>query len=237
MVSGLPYYVWEVPDKKISIQLPYEVIDRMSPDILRGLGALKRRGAEVGGLLLGTSEDGPARKVIIEDFEPVPSEYLTGPSYNLSPNDLASLEAAIARHSPPAGPRRVVGFYRSHTRDELFMDHADLDLAHRYFAGPENVFLVVKPFTTRPCAAGFFFWENRAIGKDSSYLLFPFQRRELGGGETLPHTVARLRPNRNSNRLLAAWRARRPPSQPVAALAPKEYQPMSARASNGLYPF
>ena len=67
MVSGLPYYVWEVPDKKISIQLHYDVIDRMSPDILRGLGALKRRGAEVGGILLGDSEDGAVRTVTIED--------------------------------------------------------------------------------------------------------------------------------------------------------------------------
>ncbi len=97
MVSGLPYYVWEVPDKKISIQLHYDVIDRMSPDILRGLGALKRRGAEVGGILLGSSEDGAVRTVTIEDFEPVPSEYLTGPSFNLSPNDLVSFEAAIRR--------------------------------------------------------------------------------------------------------------------------------------------
>src|SRR5580698_10036098 len=62
MVSGLPYYVWEVPDKKISIQLHFDVIDRMSPEILRGFGALKRRGAEVGGILLGRSEDGPVRK-------------------------------------------------------------------------------------------------------------------------------------------------------------------------------
>src|SRR5580704_14063624 len=116
MVSGLPFYVWEVPGKPISIQLHFDVIDRMSPDILRGLGALKRRGAEVGGLLLGTSEEGPVRKVTIEDFEPVPSEYLTGPSYNPSANDLVLFQAAIAKHSPSAGAKRVVGFYRSHTR-------------------------------------------------------------------------------------------------------------------------
>ena len=58
MVSGLPYYVWEVPGKPISIQVPFEVIDRMTPDILRGFGALKRRGAEVGGILLGTFKEG-----------------------------------------------------------------------------------------------------------------------------------------------------------------------------------
>src|SRR6266536_1432648 len=97
ILSGLPFYVWEVPDKPVSVHLRYDVIDRMSPEILRGLGALKRRGAEVGGLLLGRSEPGLRQKVTIEDFEPIPTEYLTGPSYNLSQNDLVIFEAAIAR--------------------------------------------------------------------------------------------------------------------------------------------
>lgn len=185
MVSGLPFYVWEVPGKPISIQLHFEVIDRVSPEVLRGLGALKRRGAEVGGILLGRAEDGPRPRVIVEDFEAVPSEYLTGPSYNLSENDLVGFEAAIARwKSDPAGRLSVVGFYRSHTRDELYMDDADLELARRYFPNPENVFLLIKPFATRPCIGGFFFWEDGEIYRESTYLQFPFQRRDLGGGES-----------------------------------------------------
>src|ERR1700704_4045749 len=92
-VSGLPLYVWDVPAKPITIQLHFDVIDRMSPDILRGFGALKRRGAEVGGILLGRLEDGPRPTVIVEDFEPVVSEYLTRPPYNLSTNDLLKFEA------------------------------------------------------------------------------------------------------------------------------------------------
>jgi hypothetical protein len=184
MVSGLPFYVWEVPGKPISIQLHFEVIDRVSPEILRGLGALKRRGAEVGGILLGRVEDGPRPTVIVEDFETVRSEYLTGPSYNLSENDLVAFEAALSRwKSDPAGKLSVVGFYRSHTRDELYMDDADLELVRRYFPEPQNVFLLIKPFATRPCIAGFFFWEDGEIYREATYLQFPFQRRDLGGGE------------------------------------------------------
>jgi hypothetical protein len=183
-VSGLPFYVWEVPDKPISIQLHFDVIDRVSPDILRGLGALKRRGAEVGGILLGRTEGGPHPKVIVEDFAPVASEYLMGPSYNLSEKDLVAFEATLERwKSDPAGKLSVVGFYRSHTRDGLCMDDADMGLAHRYFPEPDNVFLLVKPFATRPCLGGFFFWEDGEINRAASYLQFPFQRRELGGGE------------------------------------------------------
>ncbi len=191
-MSGLPFYVWEVPGKPISIQLNFDVIDRVSPDILRGLGALKRRGAEVGGILLGRTVDGPHPKVIVEDFAPVPSEYLTGPSYNLSEKDLVGLEAALEHwKSDSAGKLSVVGFYRSHTRDELYMDDADLALARRYFPEPHNVFLLVKPFATRPCVGGFFFWENREIRRESSYLQFPFERRELGGGAPRPAPSSR----------------------------------------------
>src|ERR1700736_2785870 len=109
-VTGLPFYVWEVAGKAISIQLHFDVIDRVSPDILRGLGALKRRGAEVGGILLGRTEDGPHPKVIVEDFAPVPSEYLTGPSYNLSEKDLVAFEATLERwRSDPSAKLSVVG--------------------------------------------------------------------------------------------------------------------------------
>ena len=191
MLSGLPFYVWEVPDKPVSVHLRYDVIDRMSPEILRGLGALKRRGAEVGGLLLGRSEPGFHQKVTIEDFEPIPTEYLTGPSYNLSENDLVAFEAAIARRqSIPQARLSVVGFYRSHTRDDLFMDEADVALASRYFPGSGNVFLIVKPFATRSSIGGFFFWENDAIHRESTYLQFPFHRGELGGGEARHAPVA-----------------------------------------------
>jgi hypothetical protein len=191
-LSGLPFFVWEAPGKPISIQLQFDVIDRVSPDILRGLGALKRRGAEVGGILLGRTEGGPHPKVIVEDFAPVPSEYLTGPSYNLSEKDLVAFEATLERwKSDPAGKLSVVGFYRSHTRDELYMDDADLGLARRYFPEPDSVFLLVKPFATRPCVAGFFFWENGEINRGASYLQFPFERRELGGGEPRAATTPR----------------------------------------------
>jgi len=207
MVSGLPYYVWEVPGKPISIQLPFDIIDRISPEVLRGFGALKRRGAEVGGILLGRSEDGPRRKVIIEDFQPVPSEYLTGPSYNLSENDLAAFEAALALRCGSDSGIVPVGFYRSHTRDELFMDEADLGLASRYFPGPENVFLLIKPFASRPSVGGFFFWEDGEIYRESSYLQFPFHRKELGGGET-PRPAPPPRAEPDSSPL--------PPYSPVA---------------------
>ena len=218
-LSGLPFYVWEVPDKPISIQLYFDVVDRMSPEVLRGLGALKRRGAEVGGLLLGRVEHGI---VTIEDFEPVPSEYLTGPSYNLSAKDLVGFEAAIGARQADRDGLDVVGFYRSHTRDNLFMDEGDAALAARYFSDPGNVFLLIKPFATRASIAGFFFWEDGEINREASYREFPFHRAQLGGGE--PRVVASAsRPPAQERPPLPAQE--RPPLPPPFRQAPEPEPP------------
>ena len=139
-------------------------------------------------MLIGTSSaSGFKRKITIEDFEPVPCEYLQGPSYNLSENDRALLEQAMAMRRPgPDKPLVIVGFFRSHTRKDLFMDDSDLNLCANYFGEAGNVFLLIKPFATRPATGGFFFWEDGDIQRESSYLEFPFHRRELGGGESRP---------------------------------------------------
>lgn len=178
-----PYYVWEVPGKA-AVRLYFDVIDRVLPEIMRGFGALPRRGAEVGGLLLGRVLDSAPLVVSVEEFEPVPCEYLSGPSYRLSAADRERLEQTLALWQDR--PLRVVGFYRSHTRKDLFLDAEDVDLFRRYFAGPEHVFLLVKPFATRASVAGFFFWEDGRMEMEAPYAQFPFSRRELGGGAPHP---------------------------------------------------
>jgi hypothetical protein len=73
------FYVWEVPGKPISIQLSLDVVDRLQQDVMRGFGALPRRGAEVGGILLGSSS-GAGQVVRVEDYIQVPIQYKRGPS-------------------------------------------------------------------------------------------------------------------------------------------------------------
>ena len=179
--AGLPFFTWQPPDGSVKIHLLFDVIDRILPDVMRGFGALPRRGAEVGGILFGKFDLDASIGVLIEDFEPIPCEYSTGPSYHLSQRDLERLEEALREaHSRN---QTVVGLYRSHTRKELFLDADDLDLAKQYFANPAQVILLIKPFATRTSVAGFFFWEDGEIHSESSYREFPFHRRELGGGE------------------------------------------------------
>ncbi len=123
-----------------------------------------------------------------------------------------------------------MGFYRSHTRDGLFMDDADMALAQRYFPGAGNVFLIVKPFASRTSIGGFFFWEDGEINRESCYLQFPFHRGELGGGEPRPVPAA---PPPETERPL-------PPYTPAAELRRKpavfnpEEPPFSPAVSSSL---
>ncbi len=178
------FYQWEAPDKKLCVHLDYGVIDRMLLEIMRGFGSIPRRGAEVGGILLGSTEIGDRIVVRIEDFEPVLCEHKRGPSYLLSEVDLTRFDDTLKRHAfSPEKRLYAVGCYRSHTREGLSLSHDDLKLFESYFPDPSAVFLLIKPYATRASQAGFFFREEGGtIRSDSSFLEFPFRRRELGGG-------------------------------------------------------
>jgi hypothetical protein len=178
-------YLWEVPGMQVSIHLHYDVVDRLLMEVMRGFGSVPRRGAEVGGLLLGTSELAEKLTVRIEDYEPVPCSYMSGPSYQLSERDLHEFADSCDRWRN--GPDRriyAVGYYRSHTRDGLSVTPEDLSLLKRFLPPPKNVALVIKPFATKVSIAGFFFWEDGSMQTESTYLEFPFRRKELGGGVT-----------------------------------------------------
>ena len=176
-------YVWEVPGKQVSIHLHYDVVDRLLAEVQRGFGSMPRRGAEVGGLLLGSSELTDRLTVRIEDYEPVPCTYMNGPSYLLSERDLHEFADSYDRWR--SGPDRriyAVGYYRSHTRDGLNITPEDMSLIKKYLPPPKSVALLIKPFATKVSIAGFFFWEDGTMHSASTYLEFPFRRKELGGG-------------------------------------------------------
>ena len=120
---------------------------------MRGFGAVPRRGAEVGGILLGAAASaGPALRV--EDYVLVPIEYKRGPSYRLSDNDVAAFDAAV-RQSRNGRILRPIGFFRSHTRDGVGLSEEDLGLLSNYLPEPESIALLIRPFATKPCVAVF----------------------------------------------------------------------------------
>lgn len=181
------FYAWQVPGKPLSVLLSYGVVDRLLREALRGLGAVPRRGAEIGGLLLGSAQRGEKLVVRIEDYWPAPCEYSFGPSYVLSEGDRQSFGQALEEWKPsPARAIYAVGYYRSHTRKESWLGEEDLWLFSTYFSDPTKVALVIKPRVTSVSVGGFFFWERGEVRAESTYLEFPFDRRALGGGEPPP---------------------------------------------------
>ena len=177
-------YTWEVPGKPVSIQIDFDVVERLGSEVMRGFGAVPRRGLEIGGILLGTAEKGKRLEVRIEDFEPVLSTHASGPSYVIGEEDRDRFAKALERWKAAPGRRlRAVGFYRSHTREGLSLSPEDVELLDKYFPEETAIALLVKPFATRASVAGFFFREEGVIRSESSYREFPFRRAELGGGE------------------------------------------------------
>jgi hypothetical protein len=172
--NGPDFYEWSVPGGSFSIQLSYDVIDRMSADIMKGFWSLPKRGAEIGGILLGRFAEGES--VIIDDYEQVSCEHRRGPSYVLSEPDRRKLEKTLRKGR---GARQVVGFFRSHTRLGLYLDQDDRSVIESYFSSPGHVFLLVRPDSGGAGVAGFFFWEEGDIHRQSTYREFPFSTEKL----------------------------------------------------------
>ncbi|HLJ14882.1 MAG TPA: hypothetical protein VKV15_10330 [Bryobacteraceae bacterium] len=185
------YHVWEAPGKPISIYISLDVVDRISQEVQRAFSAVRKRGAEVGGLLLGTAVAGERLIIRIEDFEQVQCVYKFGPSYILSEEDQQEFEQAYSRHSRSGDPSVYnVGYFRSHTRAGLSLGPEDAALCRQFFSHPTDVVLLIKPFSTQVSTAGFLFYENGKL-QDEPYVKFPFRRRALESREAPSRGVAR----------------------------------------------
>ena len=187
------YWGWEPSGKPIAIQIKLDAVDGMLTSIIDGFGSIPKRGAEVGGLLLGTmnpesslkdsSLKNPSSTVYkIEDFADVPCSHKFGPSYVLSSDDHIQLQAAIERVSSDGRGLNVLGFYRSHTREGLFLSPEDHELLRNSFAGPDQIVLLVRPSAMKVSQAGFFYRENGSF-QAATDKEFPFRRSELETGE------------------------------------------------------
>jgi hypothetical protein len=176
------YYVWEMPGKPIAVHLHLNVVDRLLAEVMRGFGAVPKRGAEVGGVLIGCVEPGDPSIVRIDDYEVIKCDYKFGPSYLFE--DLAPFEGPCGRWAKDESrPTYAVGYFRSHTRDGFSLAAEDITLLDRFFPEPWNIALLVRPYGSKVSTAGFFFRENGEFQK-STPLEFPFRLRELTGGET-----------------------------------------------------
>ena len=146
---------WTAPQCPFAIEYAPRVVDDMRLAVVDAFFSLPRGGVEIGGILLGgVSKD----RLTIVDSVPLECEHAFGPSFMLSPNDLANLEKQLAG-LPSGGSIRPVGWYHSHTRSGIFLSDADLEIHRRFFPEPWQVALVLRPHSFEPVRAGFFFRE------------------------------------------------------------------------------
>ena len=228
--ASSPLYLWEVPQKPVSVRIPFSLIDRLEREAVENFRSLTSRGSEIGGLLVGDVSPGSPLVVSIADYELIACDYSRGPLYRLSDADMGRFEQAIQQWL--AAGRGVAGFFRSHTRKGISLDVDDLALFHARFRDPHHVALLVRPFATKASTAGIFIRENGKVNGEASCLEFPFRSSELGTGQApappdpkaaAPSAAPPLTPKGNVRAQIVPIASRREtslPPVPVAEPAP-----------------
>jgi proteasome lid subunit RPN8/RPN11 len=163
---------WTAAECPFAIEYSTRVLDDIRLAVTDAFFSLPRGGAEIGGILLGRREKD---RITVVDALPMECEHAFGPSFVLSPRDLDKLgtQVAAADRNPAA---KVVGWYHSHTRSEIFLSEADLEIHRKFFPQPWQVALVLKPHTFQPTRAGFFFREkDGSVHADAPYSEFALE--------------------------------------------------------------
>jgi proteasome lid subunit RPN8/RPN11 len=203
---------WTVEECSLTVEYSLRVIDDIRLAVVDAFFSLPRGGAEIGGILLGRHA---GRRVTITGYAPLDCEHATGPSFVLSPNDhtkLADLMAS-ARGNPMG--TQPVGWYHSHTRSEIHLSAADIEIHKRYFPELWQVALVLKPHTFQPARAGFFFrGADGSIHGTASYKEFVLE--PLG---------VRALPDPSAAAAQATVAPRRPQPEPANTVIPMVARP------------
>ena len=117
------------------------------------------------GLLLGSIEVNENCTIAVEQFEAT-----------------TRLEELI-RSRKSGNTHRVVGYYRTYSRDSFALDPADRALFQRCFPKESRLLLLVKPPKAAIGTAMFFLGENGQLAAERSTVEFPFNLQELGAEE------------------------------------------------------
>ena len=122
-------------------------------------------GSEVGGILLGHRR---AESIVVQDFEPVPSEIRVGRSYLLTEAGQRALAESVEwfRGLPAneaSSGLSVLGFYRSQARREGSWHERDEGLMRRFFPESGSVFALLRPNSSQSFDAEFFFLQDGTL--------------------------------------------------------------------------
>jgi proteasome lid subunit RPN8/RPN11 len=146
---------WKVEGYALEINYSLEVMDEICHAAWEGLQKIPRRGLEIGGLLFGMRH---GDRLEINAWRPIACEHAKGPGFELSSKDEGELKQQLesAAEDPGLKLLEALGWFHSHTRDEVRLSKTDLDLHNRFFPAPYQVALVLRPHASEHTRAGFF---------------------------------------------------------------------------------
>jgi hypothetical protein len=168
------YFVWHPPGLAVAVRIRREVMVWLDEQAKSAFQSVPKRGAETGGVLLGSRG---TDVITIESAEEIPCEHREGPSFRLSAQDESSLNTQMGRIR--AEGLVVVGFYRSDTRDIkigplLTLTLEDRQLLDRWAPRQELVFLMLKPVSLATMMANLFFITDGRVLREPDFSPFPF---------------------------------------------------------------
>src|SRR5215472_12725170 len=161
---------WESPDGARAVVFARGVVSAIRARALEGFHSIPKRGAEVGGLLLGRVLRTKPLLARVTGFQEIPCRHTFGPSYVLSEEDKAGLEASLQSERPDP----VIGFVRSYTGRDMLLDEADRNLFEHYFPADRSFFLLLQPRGAANCSSTFLFPEKGEVGWEPQYPAFEF---------------------------------------------------------------
>ncbi len=139
---------WEGPGCPFRIEFATRKLEEIRDAVVRAFYSMPRGGIEIGGVLFGTRD---GQRLRIEEYRMLPCEHKLGPGFQLSARDREALAKTIAE-----GPLEPLGWFVSHTRSEIALSPADLEIQEQYFPKAWQIALVLKPANMRPMRAGYF---------------------------------------------------------------------------------
>jgi proteasome lid subunit RPN8/RPN11 len=162
--------IWAPAQCPFRVAYSLRALDDIRLALVDAFFSIPHGGVEIGGILLGRRE-GPRTTIL--DYAALDCEHAFGPSFTLSPKDLARLSVLLEEARKNASGLQPVGWFHSHTRSGIFLSEADLEIHKRFFPAPWQLALVLKPHTFQPARAGFFFREaDGSFHSQASYLEF-----------------------------------------------------------------
>ncbi len=193
-MNDIKFGSWSVAESPVTIEYSLVVIEEVRHEVAEGFQRLSRGGIEVGGVLYGVRDGRTVRALAMR---PMACEHARGPTFLLSDRDRQALHAQLLRDAedPQLEGLISLGWFLSHTRSDIELTEADLELYTIFFPAPWQVTLVVRPGRGGSMRAGFFVREtDGTVKSDRSYLEFNFPDRLAGVIERPPERAPRERP-------------------------------------------